>query len=66
LGELAKSKATLAFVFPFLAAVSKRFLRAEIKAISDIEKTPFNRIKKSIIKISMVICRELWVEWLRV
>ncbi len=53
-GELAKSNATLAFLFPFLAAVSSRFFLAEIYAISDIEKTPFKTIRKRIIKISIV------------
>jgi hypothetical protein len=49
---LAKSNAILAFLFPFLAAVSNLFFRAEINAISDIEKTPFKSIKKNIIAIS--------------
>jgi hypothetical protein len=35
-----------------LAAVSRRFLRAEISAISDIENTPLSKIKKRIISIS--------------
>ena len=54
-GELARSKAILARSFPFLAAVSRRVLRAEIKAISDIEKTPFSRIKKRMISISKIV-----------
>jgi hypothetical protein len=54
LGALAKSNAIWAFLLPFLAAVSNLFFRAEINAISDMEKTPFKRIKKNIIKISMV------------
>jgi hypothetical protein len=51
-GELAKSNATFALVLPFFAAVSSRFFRAEMSAISDIEKTPFNKIRRKIIKIS--------------
>jgi hypothetical protein len=54
LGELAKSKAIWAFLFPFFAAVSNLFFRAEINAISDIEKTPFKSIRKNIITISNV------------
>jgi hypothetical protein len=52
LGELAKSNAVLALLLPFLAAVSNRLFREEINAISDIEKTPFNRIKKNIMSSS--------------
>jgi hypothetical protein len=55
LGEFAKFKAVWAFLLPFFAAVSNRFFRAEINAISDIEKTPLRMIKKRIIKISKVI-----------
>jgi hypothetical protein len=55
LGELAKSKAICAFLLPFLAAVSSRFFRAEINAISDIEKTPLRMIKKRIIRISICL-----------
>jgi hypothetical protein len=51
---LAKSNAIWAFLLPFLAAVSNLFFRAEINAISDIEKTPFKIIKKNIIKTSIV------------
>jgi hypothetical protein len=51
---LAKSKAIWAFLLPFLAAVSNRFFRAEINAISDIEKTPLRMIKNKIIKISIL------------
>ncbi|SNB08019.1 hypothetical protein FPC831_520008 [Flavobacterium psychrophilum] len=51
-GELAKSKAVFALVFPFFAADSSRFLRADINAISDIENTPFKRIKKKMMSIS--------------
>jgi hypothetical protein len=52
LGELAKSNAVLALLLPFLAAVSNRLFREEINAISDIEKTPFKRIKKNIMSSS--------------
>jgi hypothetical protein len=52
LGELAKSSAVLALLFPFLAAVSNRLFREEINAISDIENTPFNRIKNNIMSSS--------------
>ena len=52
LGELANSRAILAPSFPFFAAVSNRFLRAEISAISDIEKTPLRTIRKRMINNS--------------
>jgi hypothetical protein len=51
-GEFAKSNAILALLFPFFAAVSNLVFRAEINAISDIEKTPFSSIRKNIISIS--------------
>jgi hypothetical protein len=38
-----------------LAAVSSRFFRADINAISDIEKTPFKSIKKKIMTNSMFV-----------
>ena len=52
-GEFAKSNAIFALLFPFFAAVSNLFFLAEINAISDMEKTPFNSIRKNIISISM-------------
>jgi hypothetical protein len=51
-GELARSSAVLALLLPFLADVSNRLFREEINAISDIEKTPFKRIKKNIMSSS--------------
>jgi hypothetical protein len=55
LGEFAKSSAVLADLLPFLAAVSNLLFREEINAISDIEKTPFSRIKKRIMSSSNFI-----------
>jgi len=52
-GEFARSSAVTALALPFLAAFSSLFLRADISAISDIEKTPFSKIRKKIIIISI-------------
>jgi hypothetical protein len=53
LGALASSKAVLAELLPFLAAVSKRVRRDDTNAISDIENSPFNNINTKINAISM-------------
>jgi len=54
LGEFARSSAACALGLPFLAAVSRRLLRADISAISLMEKTPFKRIRKNIMAISKI------------
>ena len=55
LGELANSNATFALLLPFFAAVSSLFFLAEISEISDMEKTPFNKIKMNTINSSAII-----------
>lgn len=52
-GELANAKAAVALVSPFFEAISNLVFRDETKAISAIENKPFNKIRKSIIKISI-------------
>ena len=52
-GSLDKFNAVLAARLPFLASASRRDLRAETNAISDIDKTPFIKIRTIIIKISI-------------
>jgi len=51
-GALTKSSAILALCWPFFAAVSRRLLRAEINAISDIEKHTVEQDQKKMINIS--------------
>ena len=52
-GELASSRAAEARRSPFLLAISSFVFREEIKAISDMEKTPLIMTKIKIIKISI-------------
>ena len=52
LGALARSRAAWALRSPFLAAVSSLDLRDETKAISDIEKIPFNIVSNRIMSSS--------------
>ena len=49
-----KSNAFCAALLPFFASVDRRDFRAEIIATSDMENTPFNKIKPIIIKISFI------------
>ena len=53
-GSDASFKAVLAPGRPFSASVWRLDLRAEIRAISDIAKKPFRRIRKRIMKISLM------------
>ena len=52
-GSLARRRAVFAVLLPFLAAVSKRLLRADTMAISDMDKMPFKKINPKIITISI-------------
>jgi hypothetical protein len=52
LGEAISLKAALAFAFPSFAHCSRRTLRAETIASSDIEKTPLAIISKMMSKAS--------------
>jgi hypothetical protein len=51
-GEAINLKAALAFAFPSFAHCSRRTLRADTIASSDIEKTPLTRISKMMSKAS--------------
>ena len=53
-GSWASFKAVLAALLPLLASAWRLDFLAEMMAISDMAKTPFKRISKSIIKISSI------------
>ena len=52
-GSFASFKAVAADLLPFLASVSNFVFRADTKAISDIARTPFNKIRPIIMTISI-------------
>lgn len=55
LGDLASARAAAALELPALAADSSRALRADTKAISDIEKRPLSKMSPKRIRISIKI-----------
>ena len=53
-GSFANFNASFANLLPFLASEDRLDFRAEIKAISDIANSPFNKIRTIMIKISFI------------